>query len=212
MAMTAEYARAYYLKNRERIAAQRRARRAESPEKVRAQEIEWRANRSPTAKKHRGERNRIYQAARRAADPGYREKALNRVRRYRAAHRERLLARRREIYAQRREEERERIRLYGQTAKGKIARKASCSRRRARKRGIGSGVTTAELKRVLGARICHICGKRFTGADPPTVDHVIPLAEGGEHRITNLAAAHLFCNMQKRSRAENPLNGQGFLL
>jgi 5-methylcytosine-specific restriction endonuclease McrA len=50
---------------------------------------------------------------------------------------------------------------------------------------------------------CHLCGE---GIDPtlsgrdrmgPTLDHVIPLAEGGEHSYANVAAAHRSCNSRK---------------
>lgn len=46
---------------------------------------------------------------------------------------------------------------------------------------------------------CHICLKRFTKSDPPTLDHVIALARGGAHTASNIALAHLSCNARKHA-------------
>ncbi|MGW6741646.1 HNH endonuclease [Streptomyces sp. NPDC055025] len=37
----------------------------------------------------------------------------------------------------------------------------------------------------------------------PSVDHVIPLAKGGLHAMTNVQAAHLGCNSRKGDRVED---------
>lgn len=53
-----------------------------------------------------------------------------------------------------------------------------------------------------GAR-CHICGKRvdmkMSGMAPkgPTVDHLIPVADGGTNDPANLALAHRDCNVRR---------------
>jgi len=47
--------------------------------------------------------------------------------------------------------------------------------------------------------ICHICG--LYGAN--SVDHVIPHAKGGSDDPTNLKAAHLRCNEDKRAMIGN---------
>ena len=50
---------------------------------------------------------------------------------------------------------------------------------------------------------CHICGKQIDrnmkGRNPlaPSIDHIIPLAKGGLHERSNLAAAHFGCNSSK---------------
>lgn len=46
---------------------------------------------------------------------------------------------------------------------------------------------------------CHICGKRFTKADPPTLDHVIAASREGTHEVSNAAAAHGKCNSAKNA-------------
>lgn len=50
---------------------------------------------------------------------------------------------------------------------------------------------------------CYLCDepidRALTGRDRmgPTIDHLIPLAEGGEHSYANVAAAHRSCNSRK---------------
>ena len=54
---------------------------------------------------------------------------------------------------------------------------------------------------------CHICGKRvrqdLPGNHPagPTIDHLIPLSQGGDHSYANTALAHRRCNVAKGVRA-----------
>lgn len=103
---------------------------------------------------------------------------------------------------------------YRQSEKGRstlAARRASdagrrtirvgITRRRARERG-ASGEFTAEDEAKLRERQkkCHICGKRFTKADPATLDHVIALADGGTNGPGNIALAHNSCNIRKAAR------------
>ena len=58
---------------------------------------------------------------------------------------------------------------------------------------------------------CHICGSEIDYTlkwpDPRSfvVDHIIPLARGGAHDITNAAAAHADCNSRKRARTHAPI-------
>lgn len=54
---------------------------------------------------------------------------------------------------------------------------------------------------------CHLCGRKvdrsLPGRDPmgQTLDHVVPLAEGGAHSYANTALAHKSCNSRKGHRA-----------
>lgn len=47
---------------------------------------------------------------------------------------------------------------------------------------------------------CHLCGgrirRRLSGLHRlgPTIDHLVPLSQGGEHSYANVAAAHRGCN------------------
>lgn len=47
--------------------------------------------------------------------------------------------------------------------------------------------------------ICHLCGQ---AADPSDwhLDHIVPLARGGQHSYTNTAVSHPRCNLSKGAR------------
>jgi 5-methylcytosine-specific restriction endonuclease McrA len=53
---------------------------------------------------------------------------------------------------------------------------------------------------------CHICGElidpelKFPDPLSASLDHIIPLAKGGEHSYANCATSHLGCNMRKSAR------------
>ncbi|MEU3613516.1 HNH endonuclease [Streptomyces sp. NPDC006872] len=51
--------------------------------------------------------------------------------------------------------------------------------------------------------LCQLCrlpiDSTIAWPDPqsPSIDHVVPLAKGGEHSMTNVQAAHVGCNSRK---------------
>lgn len=59
---------------------------------------------------------------------------------------------------------------------------------------------------LMRSNICHICDEpidlTLSGLDPlgPTVDHIIPVIEGGMSELDNLASAHRDCNLSKGDR------------
>ena len=73
---------------------------------------------------------------------------------------------------------------------------------RARKLGRRVGPREAILKVYVKARSdaliqCHWC-KRLTSAEDREVDHIVPLAKGGNHTATNLCICCAACNLEKR--------------
>ncbi|WP_460916970.1 HNH endonuclease [Plantactinospora veratri] len=93
------------------------------------------------------------------------------------------------------------------TDAGKDERWAEQARRRAR--AAGAPVVELVKREVVFARdgwICQLCGEptlRETGHDPrsASVDHTVPLAEGGSHTYDNTVTAHLACNVwEKRTK------------
>lgn len=58
---------------------------------------------------------------------------------------------------------------------------------------------------LAGNPACAICGR--PGAD--TVDHVTPVAMGGDNELANLRPAHGWCNRSKGARVANEIHPQG---
>lgn len=84
-------------------------------------------------------------------------------------------------------------------------------RLRARRAARRSAVVAGEVVRLSDVaqrdgRRCQLCCRKVAMGlkhpDPwsPSLDHVIPLSEGGEHTMANVQLAHLRCNMVKGNR------------
>lgn len=80
-------------------------------------------------------------------------------------------------------------------------------RRDPRKRGVFVESVDVRVLAERDRRICHLCGRkvsmRLAYPDPmsPSIDHIVPLVEGGEHSYANTALAHISCNWSKGTRA-----------
>lgn len=64
-------------------------------------------------------------------------------------------------------------------------------------------ITREELARLLRKRTCAYCGRRFQKDSKEfsiVVDHVVPLARGGDTVVGNLVAACWLCNHSKGER------------
>lgn len=167
----------------------------------------------------RAQRRAFHQ--RHKSDPEYAEKRRayfvehNRKRRtdedYLAAERERI-KKKRENDADYRAREREYSKTYNkkylQSEKGRAVIYAGNARRRARlKEAFVEDVDRDAIFQRDGGK-CGICGEAIltdVGHLHPLsfhVDHVIPLALGGEHSMANCQAAHRQCNVRKRDRAD----------
>ena len=79
-------------------------------------------------------------------------------------------------------------------------------RRRARLRNAYRAKVTPSKVYERDGYKCHLCGKR-TKADAkaphpqaPTLDHIVPLAQGGTHEPSNVATACFICNSRKGDR------------
>lgn len=48
--------------------------------------------------------------------------------------------------------------------------------------------------------ICHICGSRIIAGERWEVDHVLPLAQGGDDDDTNTRPAHVKCHRVKTAK------------
>lgn len=92
------------------------------------------------------------------------------------------------------------------TIEWKIAHRDDVKRRRARKRNARvEKFTSVEIYERDGYR-CHICRRKCPRhavvPDPraPTIDHLVPLAKGGDHTRVNVATACFHCNSVKGDR------------
>jgi len=91
----------------------------------------------------------------------------------------------------------------------RAVRKADQDRRKARQRGAFK--TAPVYRRKVFERDkwrCHICGDRIDKSlrapdrGSATLDHIVPLAFGGEHTMHNIKAAHYGCNSSRGHHAE----------
>lgn len=84
--------------------------------------------------------------------------------------------------------------------------KMRADRRRAKKKDAFVENVSSLVVLELDDGICGICGK---DVDPTNfhIDHVIPLARGGEHSYNNSQVAHPKCNQMKWSHEEFKGNG-----
>lgn len=166
--------RAYRAANRERINAQRAARRAADGGLVAAKQRAYaEANRA---------RIREVQRAWRAANP---DRCLQYSRKWNDANREH----RAECLRAYRAKNRERFIEWG------AARRA---------REAGAPVVEKIDRAAIIARdrsICHICGL-LVSDEAIHLDHVIPLAARGEHAAANVKVAHASCNQSKNARVD----------
>lgn len=88
-------------------------------------------------------------------------------------------------------------------------------RRRARKAGVGSKALSFRTVALRDRWTCQLCGEevdvllRFPDPMCATLDHVVPLAMGGEHCESNAQLAHWRCNTLKGDgTSATPLGGQ----
>jgi 5-methylcytosine-specific restriction endonuclease McrA len=91
------------------------------------------------------------------------------------------------------------------------AKRRARRRRRARQRGaVCEGYTLAEIAE-RDRYYCGLCRKRvaMTKSVPhpksPTIDHVLPLAVGGQDTRANVQLAHFECNWRKADRGTQQL-------
>jgi 5-methylcytosine-specific restriction endonuclease McrA len=82
--------------------------------------------------------------------------------------------------------------------------RATRTRRRARKREAFVEEVWRSKVFERDGWICGICGDpvnrdaKVPELDAPVMDHIVPLAQGGEHSYSNTQCAHFYCNSVKR--------------
>ena len=95
-------------------------------------------------------------------------------------------------------------------------RRAVNRRKNAKRRGArtAEGFTVEEIAERDGWR-CHLCGQRVRKGIPatspagPTIDHLVPIAAGGQDVRENVALAHRRCNVRRQDRGSVQLRLAG---
>lgn len=122
---------------------------------------------------------------------------------------ERQRERGRKKYAENRESYLARCAEYRQKPESKEKLRATYHRHRARKKAAEIvAVTAADFTRIRERQKgkCYWCRKRINGLGE--MDHVIPLAKGGDHSPGNLVLACVKCNRSKNARMPSDWAGR----
>jgi hypothetical protein len=118
-------------------------------------------------------------------------------------------------YYEHREHQSEVSKLYRQTERGIIAKRARAHNRRARKRNAIGTHTVEELHQQLKRQKgrCYYCGVKLgKGRDSWNGDHVVPLSRGGTNYIDNIVISCPTCNYNKSTKFLHEWEGGGRLL
>ena len=94
---------------------------------------------------------------------------------------------------------REHAEAYRRTPRGRANRVAAVSRRRARKKAVDCGCVTGPSLVQLAALSEGLCD--YCGAAGEHFDHIIALAKGGVHCVSNLRLACARCNLNKHTKS-----------
>lgn len=189
----------WYQANREKVLAQSKPYRDANKGKISARGKAWyvvnggrvRARNKANAVEIRAKK-KIYYAA-------HKEENRARGKAYQAANKERVRACSRAYYIAHKEEIAARDKAWGRANPEKVCEQTR--RKRARKLGASVGEQPV-MTSVVAARDgnkCYLCGKRLKRS-VRTVDHVIPLARGGEHSYKNVRLCCQSCNSSKGAR------------
>lgn len=145
------------------------------------------------------ERRRELARARYARNP---EKYRNKAAAWRAANTDKYLAICRRSDKKRYLRSQEYLRAWWKTPRGRLLRKRTEQRRRAKKLATYTPLgTTSDMANVLRASggVCVYCERRETFWNRITIDHVVPLAMDGHDAPYNWIAACKSCNSSKHN-------------
>lgn len=135
---------------------------------------------------------------RRAGAREWKRQNKEKIRQYEIENRDRLRELRREWVNKNRDRHLAMRRARDKTPKWRMYARL---KQHARRVGKSSTVTLDEIQSLMERqKRCYYCKKCFSDKNKPTLDHVIPLAKGGQHVISNIVLACKACNCQKQAR------------
>jgi 5-methylcytosine-specific restriction endonuclease McrA len=217
--------RAYYAANADKKRAQKRASDAANPEKKRERDRNYRLNNPDKVKAQRRayyeanaesirekactyrnanletvrQKNRAYWAKNADAIRERRKQKAEFIRERKRAYRERNVEAIREYQREWKNANQDQIRAY-RNANLDLFR-AACQKRRARKKSNGGSFTEQELihMRLTQGGFCAYCQRKHD-PDELTMDHIVPIKQGGRHEAANIVLACPTCNSSKGNR------------
>lgn len=80
-------------------------------------------------------------------------------------------------------------------------------KRRALRAGVASDPYTVDLVAERDEFVCHLCGHSvdmslyWPDRYSPSVDHVVPLSQGGDDTLANVRLSHLTCNVRRNAKS-----------
>lgn len=104
----------------------------------------------------------------------------------------------RQRYAREKERIRSRQKVYRESARGLLAHNNSNATRRAKTKGAFVEKVDRNILYEMYGGMCGIC-KQFIDGEFH-VDHIRPLALGGQHGYVNCQPAHASCNLKKKRK------------
>lgn len=104
---------------------------------------------------------------------------------------------------------------YSNTEKGKLSKKKSVQKRRAKRSNSKVVEGNFSYQDIFSKHyyVCSICGLpinpllRYPDKHAATLEHGVALSKGGEHTIENCSPAHFICNMRKGAKNIQPSFG-----
>lgn len=191
----------YRERNREKISDARKLYHAENRERL-----------SEKARKYYESNRDRMKAQAKAYYDKHRQLRSEQKKQYRKLNRDKISQQKRRYYDQNREVIVERLNKYSKTHTEVIrgcGRRAQSKRRAVKRRvTIGDSKSIAMWEQQWRSKrtvVCHWCRKRVKTVDVH-VDHVIPLAKGGEHTVENLCVACESCNLSKNAKSPEVWN------
>jgi hypothetical protein len=201
-----EYVKQYQKENRERILEGKRLFYKENRERLINQSRRYKDchKEEGAARDKRYYWSHIEQKS--ARDKNYyethKEQELTRRSNYYKTHREQILKRTKNYQHAHADQISKREKKYRQTERGSFRAREKSHRRRARERASKVDLTSEEWQRILKNQEdkCNLCGKRLCKSRPATMDHIIPLAKGGDLTFNNTQALCRSCNSRKGAK------------